>query len=78
MGYFKNQLIAQQVELGDRVPAPIPASRHVSNQHGLVSRRWLRQLEREHRDHHRTQAVVIGAFALAGGLLFGFFLGWVF
>jgi len=30
MGYFKNQLIAEQVELGDRVPAPKPAWHHVA------------------------------------------------
>lgn len=30
MGYFKNELIAQQVELGDRIPAPKPATIHVA------------------------------------------------
>lgn len=30
MGYFKNQLIADQVELGDREPEPLPATRHVA------------------------------------------------
>lgn len=30
MGYFKNQIIADQVELGDRVPPPIPARRHLA------------------------------------------------
>lgn len=32
MGYFKNQLIANQVELGDRVPAPKPATDHIALQ----------------------------------------------
>lgn len=32
MGYFKQLLIAQQVEVGDRVPAPKPASSHVALQ----------------------------------------------
>src|SRR6056297_3639474 len=32
MGYFKNKLIEQQVELGDRVPAPKPAADHVALQ----------------------------------------------
>lgn len=30
MGYYKNELIAGQVELGDRVPAPKPARHHVA------------------------------------------------
>jgi len=29
MGYYKQQLIAKQVEVGDRVPAPKPASTHI-------------------------------------------------
>lgn len=33
MGYFKQQLIAEQVEIGDRLPAPKPASSHVALQH---------------------------------------------
>lgn len=32
MGYFKNQIIADQVELGDRLPAPKPAADHVALQ----------------------------------------------
>ena len=32
MGYFKNKLIEDQVELGDRVPAPKPAADHVALQ----------------------------------------------
>lgn len=32
MGYFKQQLISEQVEVGDRVPAPKPASEHVALQ----------------------------------------------
>lgn len=30
MGYFKNELIADQVEVGDRIPAPKPARMHVA------------------------------------------------
>lgn len=33
MGYYKQQLIAEQVEVGDRVPAPKPATSHVALQH---------------------------------------------
>lgn len=33
MGAFKNQLIAEQVEEADRIPAPIRAERHVSLQY---------------------------------------------
>ena len=29
MGYYKQQLIAGQVEVGDRVPTPKPASTHI-------------------------------------------------
>lgn len=75
MGYFKQLEIANQVEVGDRVPAPIPATAHVANQYGLSSRRWLRHQEREHRDYHRNQLVVAIAVASMVGLVLGFGLG---
>lgn len=45
MGYFKNQLIAEQVEVGDRVPAPKPASSHISLE-GALGRRAMREARR--------------------------------
>lgn len=41
MGGFKNELIAAQVEVGDRVPSPRPASSHVA----FPERRLRRQVE---------------------------------
>lgn len=41
MGAFKNQIIASQVEVGDRVPAPRPATSHVA----FPERRLRRQAE---------------------------------
>jgi hypothetical protein len=72
MGYFKNRIIANQVELGDRIPAPRSAKSHVAYQHGITSRRWLRAIEREHRDHHRGVALAVGFVALGIGMLLGF------
>lgn len=40
MGYFKNELIAQDIEVGDRIPAPVPAYAHVA-----LTRRNLRGVE---------------------------------
>lgn len=74
MGYFKNQIIANQVELGDRIPEPKPASSHVANM-GLVSRRMLRDLQQEQTDAHRGKLFSGIALALAVGILIGFPLG---
>lgn len=75
MGYFKNQLIAEQVELGDRVPAPRPAATHVAWNVGIVSRRWLRNVEREHRNYHRGRVATAVALATAAGIVAGFVVG---
>ena len=75
MGYFKNQLIADQVELGDRIPAPKPATDHVANSHGILSRRFIRHLEREHNREHNARLMVAGAIALAVGIALGFAVG---
>lgn len=42
---MKNQLIEQQVEVGDRVPEPIPYLSHVA-----VSRRSIRETDKMWRD----------------------------
>lgn len=75
MGYHKNQLIANQVELGDRVPAPRPAASHVSWNHPVFSRRINRHWEREHNRYHRGRMIATGSWALAVGLLAGFAVG---
>lgn len=38
MGYHKNQLIAQDIEVGDRIPEPMPWTAHAS-----LTRRQVRQ-----------------------------------
>lgn len=50
MGGFKNQLIEQQVEVGDRVPEPIPSFRHVAD-----SRRMIREKDKMWKDLMRRQ-----------------------
>lgn len=52
MGYHKNQLIADQVELGDRIPAPKPASSHVAN----VSRKQMTEIRRNVERKSKQQA----------------------
>lgn len=40
MGYYKNLLIEQQIELGDRVPAAKPASEHTALQNVSTVSSW--------------------------------------
>jgi len=49
MGFHKQQLIADQVELGDRVPAPKPAASHVAYSSSIAfpSRRLQRKARNE-------------------------------
>jgi hypothetical protein len=47
MGYYKQEEIENQVELGDRVPAPKPASIHVAIQPRPVTRKSIKQQQRE-------------------------------
>lgn len=75
MGYHKQLLIANQVEVGDRVPAPKPATSHVAYHYGMLSRRWVRHQEREHRDYHNTRLVVAITVASMTGLMLGLGLG---
>lgn len=69
MGYFKNQLIANQVELGDRVPAPKPATAHVALRQG-VTRKQQRNFERLRKAEHNATVIQSGAFGLVAGILF--------
>jgi len=69
VGYFKNQLIAEQVELGDRVPTPKPATDHVAL---TLEDDWLTKADkvREHNQAIRLNVVV--CFTLAIGIVLGF------
>jgi len=69
MGAFKNILIANQVELGDRVPEPKPAQSHVALQKSLT-RRHLRNLERLRKAEHNAIVIQSAAFGLSAGILF--------
>jgi len=68
LGYFKNQLIAQQVEEADRIPTPIPASRHVSLQYR--NKRIVGPIVLSRRAYYRHMTIVV-ALALALGFLIG-------
>jgi hypothetical protein len=69
MGYFKNVLIEQQVELGDREPAPKPANDHI----GLALQDdWLTRAEREHAHNEAIRLNVAVCFSLCLGLVIGF------
>lgn len=68
LGYFKNQLIAQQVEEADRIPTPIPASRHVSLQYR--NKRIVGPIVLSKRAYYRHMTIVV-ALALALGFLIG-------
>lgn len=92
MGYFKNQLIADQVELGDRVPPPIPARRHLAYPRAeawernpvLPKRKAIRERQAKARKLLRRQmrAELLNLWALVilagvtGGLV-GFLIGGV-
>ena len=68
MGAFKNQLVADQVELGDRLPAPKPANASVAH----PSRKSWKKAQLEHRKRMKRMTrelyltaivyVTIGAF----------------
>ena len=75
MGYYKNKLIEQQVELGDRVPAPKPASEHAVFYVPVESRRFARALERGHRGRMRRMWLTAGLGGLAVGVVAGVIAG---
>lgn len=73
MGYFKNQLIERQVELGDR--KPVPATDHAVFYVPVQSRRFVRQLETTH-DRELRRIAWNGWFfgfgiGVVGGLIAG-------
>jgi len=69
MGYFKNQLIANQVELGDRIPEPKPATTHVA-----LSRRQTVDARRAAAARMREYERVTRGLVMSGGLI-GLILG---
>lgn len=73
MGYFKNEIIANQVEEADRIPAPRPATSHVA----FPSRRLTRQAQRGRRyvTLSRGQYQVAMAWVTVAALAVGIAVG---
>ena len=74
MGYHKNQLIAEQVEEADRIPAPKPATSHVA----FPTRRSRKQASRIARHNYRkmNQRIILDAVVYVGiGFLAGITMG---
>jgi hypothetical protein len=74
MGYHKNQLIAYQVEVGDRVPEPKPATRHVAFPNRRLRRNAERLNRQRMRDLNRQLIVQAAGYTLIGTAL-GIFVG---
>lgn len=70
MGYYKNRLIELQVEVGDRVPAPKPASEHVALRQPSKISGW-----RLHTTIPRTEYAWHMAVVAVTGLSVGFLIG---
>jgi len=74
MGYLKNQLIASQTEVGDRVPAPKPASSHVAFWYH-EPRKLVRARERSAPKFHWSDVAGWSLFSLCIGLAAGIIMG---
>jgi hypothetical protein len=61
MGYHKNQLVASQVEVGDRVPPPKPWHSHAS-----LTRRSVRESEKLRRKIARFEKAELLIMFLGG------------
>lgn len=73
MGYFKNEIIANQVELGDRVPDLKPATSHIA-----LTRRQTRDARNAARERAREWQRATRGLIWAGaliGLTFGLLMG---
>lgn len=68
MGYHKQQLIADQVEVGDRLPAPIPARHHVALRN-TPSRKDRRLQERIRRDEIVAERIAAGCIGFVIGAI---------
>ena len=74
MGYFKNQLIADQVEEADRVPAPKPATSHVSltrAQARAIQRATDQQVKKTMREAYLLTLVAFGLGTVFGAVVIG-------
>lgn len=69
MGYFKNQLIADQVELGDRIPTPKPATEHTAL---ALEDDWLTKADKMHAYNDQMLVAVTICYTLAIGIVIGF------
>jgi len=77
MGYFKQIEISNQVELGDRLPAPKPAYTHIANR--FYGSRLQRNRARKQAEQARRWANVGTALAIlcAVGLGVAAVWGWI-
>jgi len=74
MGYYKNKELEQVIEVGDRVPAPKPATEHIAYPHRR-SIRETRHRATQWRVQSRGQLIQdIIAYGVTG-LVVGFILG---
>lgn len=76
MGALKNQIVADQVELGDRIAAPKPAQTHVA----FPSRRLHRNAMKRHQKKMRamTRELIITAVVYVTiGAMLGAFITYV-
>jgi len=80
MGYFKNEIIANQVELGDRMPQPKPATSHIAltRRQTVDARRVAAARRREWEKHMRGLTWSVGITGLTLGLGAGMAIGLVF
>ena len=74
MGYFQNIEISEQVEEADRVPPPLPASKHIA----YGTRKDFREIYNHHRGiakaKQREDTIQIIGLSLTA-FIFGFMLG---
>lgn len=74
MGYYKNQELEQVIEVGDRVPQPVPANQHIA----YPTRRSIREA-RNRATQWRVQTrrdLVLGIITYGGiGLVVGSIIG---
>ena len=74
MGYFKNQLIADQAEEADRVPAPKPATSHVSltrAQARAIQQATNQQVKKTMREAYLLTLVAFGLGTVFGAVVIG-------
>lgn len=78
MGYFKNQLIEEQVELGDRYFAPpVSARDHASAVTFVQGRSWVRFQREERRQRRNGRLLWVAAIVtmIAAGGALGLLMG---